>query len=142
MMLAVDRQGVGGAAVDQPGLFETGNDIDRKSEGRFRGTLEVARVAGHPQRVGCHRPHPFGAERSKALGEAAQGIEAALLGWRVDHALGGQAGSQPHGLFQVVQRLHLNADAGMLDPADQQAKAVRSEVDGGKQTAFGHADFR
>ena len=29
-----------------------------------------------------------------------------------------------------------------LDPADQQTKAVRSEIDGGEQTAFGHADFR
>jgi len=87
---------------------------------------------GFAQGLGGHGTAVFGRHLGHQAGIAAQAIQAALQGLRLQIAAGVQGASQANGLLALVFDLQPAVD----DAAHQQQDAVRADVDGGEQGSF------
>ena len=58
--------------VDEPGLFPTGDDLDRMAGNALRLAPEGFTVAGATQRIGAHRSHRMAGHVAQPLPEAAK----------------------------------------------------------------------
>ena len=120
---------MGGADVDQAGLFAAGDDFDGEAQGLLQPGQQFGSVLRHPQGVGGHHPHGVGGETPQALAEQAQGGDGPFLGGFVEVFVGGQAGSEPDRLLEGIQGI----DLVVHHPPDLQAEAVGAQIDGGNQ---------
>ena len=122
------------ADVDEPRLFAAGDDFDGKTE---RGLGELEKNAGvlrDAQRVGADRAHRVAVEAAQSFAEALQAGERALLGCGIEQLVLAEAGAEPHGLAQRIERVDLIAD----DPGDLAMEGIASEIDRGERRVFSH----
>ena len=112
------------ADVDEARLFAARDDLDVLAQSLLRAQQKGVAVARFTQRLCGHGAHALRCEARQPRGKAAQADQAALHGFFGEHAVGVEAGTQAHGLLQVVDA----AIAFVVDLRDLQAKTVRAHV--------------
>ena len=125
-------QGVGNPEVDQAGLLATVYHIHPGAEDTAGRDRELVPVAGHPQGIGTHHPHPLGFDARQQLGEAAEAFQAPFDSLR-GQSLILQAGAQLDFFRQCLDRTHF----AVLDFGNDQVKGIAAEIDGRQQGALG-----
>ena len=126
--VAVGRQGVDDAGVDEAGFFAPGDDFDGKAQCGFGLRDEGGDVFGDAEGVGGNGADLLGGETAQAFAEFGEAGEGALLRGFVEVFLFVQTGGKAHHFFDGIDDLEL----AVVVLADLQAEAVGTEIDGGE----------
>ena len=137
-LVRTHRAGVHHAGVDQPRLFQSGDDFDGMAERRAGALQEPALALGAAQGIGADHPHAVGMHGAQPLTEAFETAQGALRRRLVQPPAAIQACGQTHHLAQPIQNDQL---AVRLTRHDH-VKAVGAQIDGredvGYDTAAAH----
>src|SRR5690606_4813244 len=98
------RRMVRHTAIDQPRFLDAGDHLDQMAAERFLGGREKRFGVLRPaQRARANDPHPIRLHIAKALTEALQARERALLAVRVEAAAPVEAGRKPNHLAEPIE---------------------------------------
>lgn len=134
------RHGVCCTRINQTCFFTPGDHFDRKPERGLCLAEKFAGVLGDAQCIGRDRTNVIGMKVAQAFAEALERVPAPHLRGTIEHLVARQTGGETHRFTQSVDLINLAARVGFLDPAHDQAKAVRAKVDGGEE--LGRCDHR
>ena len=108
--VAVGRQRVYHAGVNQARFFAPGDHFDGKAQRCFGFGDEFVDVFGHAKRVGGHHAHLLGRKFAQPLAEFFQAVERALLRSLIKVFVFIKAGGKAHHLFERIDDFELAVD--------------------------------
>ena len=121
------------AGIDEPRLFQAGDDFDGVPERGPGAFQEPALAPGMPQGVGANDPHAVRAHGTQPLAETLQAAQRALGGGIVQAPAVMQARGQTHHFAQSIEDHQL--PVGMA--RHHHVEAVAPQIDGGQHVGHG-----
>ncbi len=124
--------GVHDAGVDQPRLFQPGDDFDGMTERGAGAFQEPALALGAAQGIGADHPHAVGMHGAQPLAEALETAQCALRRGIVQPPAVAQARGQAHHFAQSIQ----NDELAVRMTRHDHVKAVGAQIDGGEHVGY------
>ena len=120
--------GVHDAGVDQPRLFQSGDDFDGMAERGAGALQEPALALGAPQGIGADHAHAVGVHRAQPLPESLEAAQRTIGRGVVQPAAVAQARGQAHHFAQSVE----DDELAVRIARDDHVKTVGAQIDGGE----------